>query len=261
MFFSKLDPALRSALEAAVSGPVFLPGTPGCTAEVAGRRFPAFARPAAVVGATCAEDVAFAVRVANLHGVPAALFAPGSRGRLRGAGGIVLTTSRMTEVTVDSDAGTVRIGAGALWADVVAEAGRYGLSPLGDAAAADAARASTSTAVALATAGSLGALGRALGFDADRVRGFEVVTGDGRFLHVDAASDPELLAALLAGKAGRTIVTEVTISLVAIAGAEPARNPWAAEDADEVLRRWVAESAGVRVPARSGARTRELLRR
>ncbi len=197
-------------LERAVAGPVLLPGDPRLAAEVAPFTTTFTPDPAVVVGATCAGDVAAAVRFAAAHGLTVAVQATGHGLTSALPGSLLVTTSRMDEVTVDPAARTARIGAGTRWRAVIDAAAPHGLAPLSGSS-------SDVGAVGYTLGGGLGPLARKYGFAADHVRRAEIVTGDGRVHTVDAGTDPELFWALRGGKGSFGIVTALEVDLVPVA--------------------------------------------
>ncbi|MGY1769861.1 FAD-binding oxidoreductase [Blastococcus sp. SYSU D00813] len=197
-------------LELAVAGPVLLTGDAGFAAEVAPFTTTHTPAPVVVVGATCAGDVAAAVRWAAAQGLTVAVQATGHGLTSALAGAVLVTTSRMAEVTVDPAARTARIGAGVRWRQVIDAAAPHGLAPLSGSS-------SHVGAVGYTLGGGLGPLARRYGFAADAVRSAEIVTGDGEVRTVDAASDPELFWALRGGKGSFGIVTALEVGLVPVA--------------------------------------------
>ena len=179
----------RSSIETlrrVVAGPVLTPTDDGYADEVASFNQIATHRPPIVVGAMCADDVAAAVRFAIKHGHSVAVQATGHGTSFPVTDGVMISTKRMTDVTVDPQRGVARIGAGAKWARVIEAAAPYGLAPLSGS--------STDVgAVGYTLGGGMGPLGRRYGFSADRVRSVEIVTGDGRLRTITADDDTGLL--------------------------------------------------------------------
>jgi FAD/FMN-containing dehydrogenase len=94
-------------------------------------------RPAVVVEAGSAADVAQAVRYARAHGIR---IAPQSTGHGAGPlepldGAMLLRTTRMRTVHIAPAARTARAGAGAVWQDVTVPAAQHGLAALAGTAA------------------------------------------------------------------------------------------------------------------------------
>ena len=126
-----LDQPLYDLDDIAVAG-IVLPDDPSWDAARQAANPAVDQQPAAVAIPATVEGVAAAVRYARLHGLGVAVQGTGhnagSRATLRGA--LLLRTSRLTGVEVDPEAGRVRVGAGALWGDVAAQASAHGLAAL-----------------------------------------------------------------------------------------------------------------------------------
>ncbi|WP_420120466.1 FAD-binding oxidoreductase [Nakamurella sp.] len=196
-------------LAAAVAGPVLTPGHPDYPAEVAGFNLSVAAAPAVVVGATGAADIATAVTWAADAGLPITVQANGHGLTGDLAGTLLISTRRLTAVTVDPVAATATVGAGARWRAVIDAAAPHGLAPLNGSS-------SSVGAVGYTLGGGLGPLARRFGLAADRVRALTLVTGDGEIRRVDAEHDPDLFWAIRGGKVGFGIVVDMTIDLVPV---------------------------------------------
>ena len=125
-----LDTATVTELAAAVAGPVREPGDDGYAAEVASFNLAHAVAPAVVVGATGVEDVAAAVRWAARAGLRVSVQAPGHGLLADLTGTVLVSTRRMTGVTVDPVARTARAQAGVRWTEVIEAAAPHGLAPL-----------------------------------------------------------------------------------------------------------------------------------
>ncbi|HEU4513662.1 MAG TPA: FAD-binding oxidoreductase [Nocardioidaceae bacterium] len=197
------------SLAAAVRGPVLAGDDPRAAGEITTFNLAVTHRPAVVVGATSAEDVAAAVAWAARRRLPVAVQSTG-HGPVRAADGAVLvTTSRMQGVTVDPVRRTATAAAGARWADVVAATAPHGLAPLSGSS-------SQVGVVGYTLGGGMGCLSREHGFAADHVHGVELVTADGRVRRVDDHSDPDLFWAVRGGKGNFGIVTALEFGLVPV---------------------------------------------
>src|SRR4051794_33492210 len=108
-----------------LTGPVFTPGDAGYDDETAGFQTGVRHRPAVVVGATSHADVVAAVKYAAAHGLAVAVQATGHGLTVPAEGGLLISTKRMTGIEVDPAAQTVRLEAGVLWGEVIAEAAKY----------------------------------------------------------------------------------------------------------------------------------------
>jgi FAD/FMN-containing dehydrogenase len=223
-------------LQHEVTGPVLAGADPRVAAEVAGFNTTHTPRPAAVVGAASAADVAAAVRWAVRCGRPVAVQSTGHGLVSDLAGAVLVTTRRMSAVTVDPVARTARVGAGVRWAQVIEAAAPHGLAPLNGSS-------SGVGVVGYTLGGGLGPMARRYGFAADHVRSAELVTADGEVRRVDAVSDPELFWALRGGKGNFGIVTELELDLVPVASLYGGGVFFPGEAAAELLhtyRTWVA---------------------
>ncbi|MGY1632826.1 FAD-binding oxidoreductase [Geodermatophilus sp. SYSU D01186] len=220
-----------SGLAARVTGPVLRPGDAGFDAEVAGFNLAHPPRPAVVVGATGPEDVAAAVRWAADAGLGVTVQATGHGLVDDLAGTLLVTTSRMTDVTVDPAARTARAAAGVRWRQVIDAAAPHGLAPLSGSS-------SGVGVVGYTLGGGLGPLGRRYGFAADAVRRVQLVTADGAITTVDAASDPDLFWALRGGKGAFGVVTELEFDLVPVAGLHGGGLFFPGSAAADVLHAW-----------------------
>ena len=223
--------SLAAALRRHVAGPVLEPGDAGYDDEIAAWNSSTTHRPPLVVGAVCADDVAATVRFAVKHRLPVGVQATGHGAAFPITEGILITTKRMTNVSVDVQRGTARIGAGAKWAHVLAMATPYGLAPLSG---------STTDVgvVGYTLGGGMGPLGRRYGFAADRVRAVEIVTGDGKLRTVTADDDTGLFWGVRGGKGNLGIVTAIEIDLVLQPRLYGGALFYDAKDAAAVLHAW-----------------------
>jgi FAD/FMN-containing dehydrogenase len=196
-------------LKSLVQGRVLLPGEEGYDAERAGWNLAVDHHPAVIVVATCADDVAAAVRFAAADGLPVMVQATGHGPSVPADGAVLISTRRMTDLEVDPDAGTARIGAGVKWEKVIEEAAQHGLAPLVG---------STPDvgAVGYLTGGGLPVLGRRYGFAADYLRVLELVTADGQLRRATADEHPDLFWAVRGGKGNFGVVTSVETDLLPV---------------------------------------------
>ncbi|MDL5203051.1 FAD-binding oxidoreductase [Streptomyces sp. ALI-76-A] len=190
-----------------IHGPVLRPGDDGYADEVTGFNLAALHTPDLVVGATGTDDIVTAMRWASATATPVTVQATGHGANFPIAGGLLINTTRMTDVRVDAEHRTATAAAGAKWSHVLAAAAPHGLSAL----------TGTSTdagVVGYTLGGGLPVLGRTYGFATDLVRSFQVVTPDGTLRDVDAAHEPELFWALRGGKGNVGVVTRLTFDLL-----------------------------------------------
>src|SRR3954467_2129682 len=225
------DLSTLDVLRGQVAGPVLQPGDAGYEEEVASFNQIVSHPPPIVVGAVCSDDVAATVRFAVQHGLAVAVQSTGHGASFPVEDGVLISTRRMTSVSIDVQRGVARIGAGAKWAAVIEAAAPYGLAPLSG---------STSDvgAVGQTLGGGMGPLGRRYGFSADRVRSVEIVTGDGRLRTITADDDTGLFWGIRGGKGNLGIVTAIEIDLVPVARLYGGAMFFDGTDAAAVLHTW-----------------------
>ncbi|MDA2806728.1 FAD-binding oxidoreductase [Nocardiopsis suaedae] len=195
------------ALAAAARGPVLLAGDAGFDAECANFQTSVPHRPRLVVGAACEDDVRLGVAFAAEHGMKAAVQGTGHGPGVPADGGLLITTRRMAEVSIDPHRRTARIQAGAPWGAVARAAAEHGLAALSGSAP-------HVGAVGYLLGGGLPLLGRTFGWAADRVRSVRAATADGRLRTLTPEDEPGLVRGLLGGRGGLAAVTEVETGLV-----------------------------------------------
>ena len=195
-----------------LTGTVHRPGDPGYPTAVTGYNLAVVHAPALVVEARTAGDVAAAVRYAAAEGLAVTVQNTGHGARRPvGADTLLLRTGALDDVAVDPVGRTVTVGAGVTSAQVAAATAPHGLAMV-------AGSAPSVGVVGMTVGGGMGPLARALGFAADRVRSFEVVTADGEQRHVSAGSEPDLFFALRGGGGGFAVVTSLTADLLELPG-------------------------------------------
>ena len=196
-------------LTSRVLGPVLLPDDDGFADEVLAYNRAVVHRPDVVVGATSTDDVVEAVRWAATQNLPLTVQATGHGARRPVMSGVMVTTRRITGVTVDAATGIATIGAGSAWTDVVPVADAAGLTPV--------AGASTHVGVVgYLLGGGLGPLARSHGFSSDRIESLTVVTGTGEVVEASATVAPDLFWALRGGRSGLGVVTQVRLRLASV---------------------------------------------
>lgn len=184
-----------------------------------------------VVGATSAADVAAAVRFAARTGRRVAVQSTGHGLQSDLAGTVLVSTRRMTAVSIDPESATACVQAGARWRQVIDAAAPFGLAPLNGSS-------SQVGAVGYTVGGGLGPMARRYGFAADHVRRFTLVTADGQVRDVTADSDPDLFWAVRGGKSTFGIVTDVEFDLMPVARFYGGAIAFPAEAARAVLHAW-----------------------
>ncbi|MCO8275890.1 FAD-binding oxidoreductase [Actinoplanes sp. TRM 88003] len=218
------------ALKARLTGTLAMPGEPLYDELTSGFNVAIRATPAAVVEAADARDVAEAVRFAGATGRAVAVQATGHGLASPLDDAILIHTRRLDECLVHPD-GWARVGAGVRWQQVLDKAAPHGLAPLCGAAP-------SVGVVGYTTGGGLGPVARTFGWASDRVRAFEVVTGDGEHRRVTASTEPDLFWGLRGGKGALGIVTAIEFDLVALPTVYAGALYFAGTDAYQVVHRW-----------------------
>ena len=213
---------------------IIAPGHPSYDEARTAWNLAADQRPAAVVVARSAGDVLDAVRYAGEHGLR---IVPQGTGHLASAvpdmADAVLIRTAIGGVTVDPIARRARVGAGAIWQDVV-----DAVTPLGLAALSGS---SFDVGVMGYTLGGGSSwLARAKGLSCNNVHAIELVTVDGRLVRATADEHPDLFWALRGGGGNFGVVTAIEINLFAITEVFGGMTVWPVSDAREVLTAWAA---------------------
>ena len=150
--------------------------------------------PAVVIQAADAEDVASAVSLAGETGMELAVRSGGhsAAGYGQTEGGIVLDLRKMKDLRLDPKSRTAWVETGLTAGEYTSAADAYGLATgFGD---------TGSVGIGgLTLGGGIGYLSRKLGLTIDNLLAAEVVTADGKLLHVDAMSHPDLYWAIRGG--------------------------------------------------------------
>ena len=193
-------------------------------------------RPAAVVIAATAADIATTVRAAREMGLAVAPQGTGhNAGPLVEGDGlsdaILLKTHELRAVEVRPNQRIARVEAGALWGDVVAATTPHGLAAL-------AGSSHDVGVVGYTLGGGVSLLGRQHGLAANHVVAIEVVTADGEFRRVDAEHDAELFWALRGGGGDFGVVTAIEFRLFEISQVVAGTLFFPLERSAEVLEAW-----------------------
>ncbi|WIV54106.1 FAD-binding oxidoreductase [Amycolatopsis nalaikhensis] len=211
---------------------VFRPGEPGYAEECFSFNPNHPLEPAVVVAAETADDVAQAVRFARARSMPVAVNATSHHVVHPAREAVLVTTSRLGEVTVDVERRTARVGAGVRWQQVLDEAGKAGLAPIAGSAPAVG-------VVGYTLGGGLSpVLGRSLGYAADHVRRIELVTADGEQRVATPEDEPDLFWALRGGLGNFGVVTAMEFDLFPHARFHGGGLYFPGADAAAVLHAW-----------------------
>ena len=224
-------------LRAGLRGTAHAPGEEGYEEASRAWNLAAYQQPALVVVAKGAADVMAAVRFAREGGLGVGVMATGHGVGAACDGGVLINTSNIRDVRVDPVARTARVGAGALWTDLIHESQVHGLAGL---------LGSTSYVgiVGYTMGGGFGWLGRKYGFNAASMTEADLVTADGELVRVSAEEHPELFWGLGGGGGNFGIVTSLKFDLYPIGTLYGGNFIYPVEKAKEVLdayARWSAE--------------------
>lgn len=222
-------------LEASLTGALLLPGTSAYeSARHPVRPQPSVPRPAGIVMAADAADVAAAVDFGRTYGVPTV---PRSGGHCyagrSSTSGLLIDVAAMDQIAVTG--GRVTAGAGTQLGKVYDALEPEGLTlPMG-----------TCPTVGIAgqvLGGGLGFLGRANGLTCDRLVAAEVVLADGQVVLCDETREPDLFWALRGAGGGQLgVVTTLVLEAVRLPASTSAFHlTWPYEHAAAVIDAWQA---------------------
>ncbi|MGN7799887.1 FAD-binding oxidoreductase [Leifsonia sp. 22587] len=232
----ELDTSAVARLRDAVTGTVYVRGDEGLAAEVTCFNPAIRHDPDIVVAVSDEQDVVEAVLFARSAGLPVRVQATGHGAEAPIVGGMIITTRGLNGLTIDADARLAHIDAGLRWAPVIIAAAEHGLAPVTGS--------STSVgAVGYSLGGGLGPLARRYGFTSDWIRGFRVVTADGRIVVADRETNADLFWALRGGKGGLAVVTRMTLELVPLRSLYGGSVFFEGGAIEPALRAWVDWSA------------------
>ena len=234
---SDVTPFAPTALREAVGGRVYAAGDDGYNAARLPWQRKHDPHPAVVVEATGPQDAIAALRFAREQDIPFSVQATGHGAIQPLDGGVLLKTTAMSSVEVDAGRRIARVGAGALWSEVIAAAAPHGLAPLSG----------TSTGVGVVgytLGGGTGWLSRAFGYAADSVVRAHVVTADGELVRASADEHPDLFWALRGGSGNFGVVTALEFRLYPVSSVYAGTtmfSPDRAADAFAAYREWALD--------------------
>jgi len=195
-------------LRGSILGQVFAPGEAGYDDARAVWNAMIDRRPALIVRAKGADDVATAVDFARTLDLPISIRGGGHNvaGHAVGDGALMIDLSAMRGVRVDPDRRRAWVDGGATWGDVDRATQAHGLATPGGLI--------SDTGVAgLTLSGGIGWLRSRYGLCIDNLMSAQVVTADGRLVHASQDENPDLLWALKGGGGNFGVVTTFEFAL------------------------------------------------
>jgi FAD/FMN-containing dehydrogenase len=197
-----LDPGAMQEFEAAVRGPVLVPGVEGYDEARAIWNGLIDRRPALIVQCTGAADVVDCVKFARREGLLLSIKGGGHNvaGNAVNDGGMVIDLSAMRGVHVDPSTQTVRVQGGATLGDLDRETQLFGL-------AVPAGVVSTTGVAGLTLHGGAGHLRRKHGLSIDSLISVDIVTADGEIRTASATENEDLFWAVRGAGSNFGVVT------------------------------------------------------
>jgi FAD/FMN-containing dehydrogenase len=165
-------------------------------------------RPAVIIRAQNADEVGQVISLARDSGMELAVRSGGHSvlGHCVSDGGIVLDLSKMRDLQIDVEGRTAWVEPGLSAGEYTKAVGEYGLATgFGD---------TGSVGIGgITLGGGVGYLVRKYGLTIDSLLAAEIVTADGRLLHVDDKSNPDLFWAIRGGGGNFGVVTRFQFRL------------------------------------------------
>ena len=222
-----------AALRHAVRGSVLAPGDEGWDEARTPWNVAFEQHPALIVEPANSADVQATIRFALANGLRVAPQGTGHGVATLGdvSDAVLVRMHNLRHVEIDAEAQQARVGAGAIWEDVVNPAAEHGLVVMHGS--------SPDVGVAGYTlGGGMGWLARKHGFAANSLTAIELVTADGEFHRVDHTHERDLFFALRGGGGNFGIVTAFEFQLFPIEEVYAGWLifPW--ERSEEVLTAW-----------------------
>lgn len=229
-----IDHADAADLRSRVRGVVSRPTDPGYVTT--GFNVAVSRRPWAVIDPVDAADISQVLRYAAENSLRVAVHNTGHGGPDIDGNSLLIRTSGLDRLDIDVANRTARVGAGVRWQSVIDAAAPHGLAPL-------AGSAPGVGVIGYLTGGGIGPFVRSVGLSSDRIRSFDVVTGDGLIHHVTPESDADLFWGLRGGKGTLGVVSEVVIDLLPISEFYGGAAYFDGSSAAEVFAAWLRLAA------------------
>ena len=216
------------ALRARLNGALLQPGEEGYKQASTAWNLHAQQSPALIVMAADVEDLIAAVQFAGDARMGVGVMATGHGVGNPCNGGLLINTSGMRGVKVNPVSQTVLVEAGALWNDVIPAAQAHGLAGLVGSAP-------HVGVVGYTLGGGFGYLGRKYGLNAASVTAADIVTADGKLIHVSADEHAELFRGLKGSAGNLGIVASLEFRLYPLISVYGGAVFYPAEQAREAL--------------------------
>ena len=197
-------------------------------------------QPAGIALPHSADDVSDVVRSAASDGKRVAAQRTGHNAEPLGslANTVLLRTAGLGGVQIDADAGTARVGAGALWGELLPRASELGLAPLHGSAP-------NVGITGYTLGGGVSFYHRKHGLACNRVTAIELVTAGGEQIRVDADNEPDLFWAVRGGGGSFGVITALEFDLLPLPEIFAGALLFPAEQASEVLHGWHEWTSGM----------------
>lgn len=209
--------------------------------------------PVAVVVVESVDDVIEVMRFARDAGLRVAPQATGHNARPLGDLGetVLVRTSALREVTIDRAGNRARVGAGALWQDVMEPASELGFAAL-------AGSSPDVGVVGYSLGGGIGWLARRYGLAANSLLAVELVTPDGQLVRADAEHEADLFWALRGGGGNFGVVCALEFALYPMREVYAGALAWDWSHSERVLQRWSEWAPGAPDEVTTAARIMQL---
>lgn len=193
-------------------------------------------QPAAIIYAESAEDVQAAVRFARKHEMRVAPMTTGhNAGPLTPnlSNTLIVRTTRMKGVAIDTEAKVARVQAGTVWGEVTSKLEGTGLAALHGSSP-------TVGVVGYSLTGGVGFQARKHGMQVNQITAIELVNEFGETIRASEDVHPDLFWALRGGGGNFGVVTAIEFRLVETPQLHAGMMLWPWERAKEVYATWLA---------------------
>ncbi|MFJ3585400.1 FAD-binding oxidoreductase [Streptomyces sp. NPDC090127] len=234
-----VPPAALAGLREDLAGEVCVPGDPGYDDARKIHNGMIDRRPAVIAQCATAEDVGNAVVFGRETELPVAVRGGGHSvaGSCLVDGGLVVDLRRMHAVVADPENLTARVEGGATMGHLDRATQPFRLATTGG-------RVSTTGVGGFTLGGGSGWLERKFGLASDNLLAAELITAEGKHVHTDAETRPELFWALHGGGGNFGVATSLTLRLHELPEMSFAMLFFLPESAPEVIRTFRDLAAG-----------------